>query len=177
MQLSFILTRSDVKKFSMVSACIFDLEGVILEGDSLAEKLGDIVEITPNDLKDGVFIFIKELKNKGLNLAAVSMSPGLRLVLNRLQITHYFHTLIDADKLAADASRKEAYTLAMRELGVSEAHTLVFTAQADGIAAASALDCYVVGVGVISELSQADLVLPSFERVRFLRILAAIGDE
>jgi len=160
----------------MVSACIFDLEGVILDGESVAEILEDIPGITPNDMKDGLFIFIKELKNKGLNLAAVSMSAELRQVLNRLQITHYFHTVIDSGTLPPDNRRAEAYAAAMRELGVTEEQTLVFTADAAGVAAASALDCYVVGVGLSPALSQADLVLPSFERVRFLRILAAIGE-
>lgn len=158
----------------MISACVFDLEGVILDMDQL--PVGTEPAFTQDDLKDGVFIFIKELKNKGLNLAAVSAGPNLRQVLNRLQITHYFHTIVDVGVVPGGKHTVEAYQRAARELGVSEEQTLVFTGTADGVEAASEAGCWVVGVGVSPELGEADLMLPSFEKVRFLRILAAIGE-
>lgn len=170
----------------MVSACIFDVDNVIVEAGRLpalpgamteeeeAKYLGEINQLLPDDLRDGVFIFIKELKNKGLNLGAVSCYPHLRTLLNRLQLRHYFHAF---SKQGSDAPSPEMYMEIAEDMGVSPENTIVFTASKSGIEAATRAGCWVIGVGAGGELSEADLVLPSLERVRFLKIIAAIGEE
>lgn len=157
----------------MISACIFDLEGVLLDVDTMQ---GDLQSLTPDDLKDGVFVFVKELKNKGLNLAVVARCPNLRQILNRLHITHYFHTWVGSDGGPIENPTAGLYEKAVRELGVSEEQTLVFTAEGASAAAAAQAGCWVVGVGLSPDMAEADLVLPSFEKVRFLKILSAIGE-
>jgi beta-phosphoglucomutase-like phosphatase (HAD superfamily) len=157
----------------MISACIFDLEGVLLDMDTMQ---GDLQSLTPDDLKDGVFVFVKELKNKGLNLAVVARCPNLRQILNRLHITHYFHTWVGSDGPPIENPTAGLYEKAVRELGVSEEQTLVFTAEGPSAAAAAQAGCWVVGVGLSPDMAEADLVLPSFEKVRFLKILSAIGE-
>ena len=155
----------------MISACIFDLEGILLDVDTMQ---GDMHSLTRDDLKDGVFVFVKELKNKGLNLAVVARCPRLRQILNRLHITHYFHTLVDSDSLPMQSPPERLYEKAVRELGVPEEQTLGFTAE--GAEAAAKTECWVVGVGLSPDMAEADLVLPSFEKMRFLKILSAIGE-
>ena len=158
----------------MISACIFDLEGILLDMDTIHRD--DLQSLTPDDLKEGVFVFVKELKNKGLNLAVVARRPHLRQILNRLHITHYFHTLVGSDSLPIEHLTEGLYEKAVRELGVPEEQTLVFTAEGTGAEAAAKAGCWVVGVGLSPDMAEADLVLPSFEKVRFLKILSAIGE-
>lgn len=174
----------------MISACIFDLEGVILEpgrldapsdfiswtpgGPEDIRWLKEIHQLMPDDLRDGVFIFIKELKNKGLNLAAVGCCPHLREILNRLQVRHYFHVFLEG---STHAPERGLYLRAAEALGVTPSRTIVFSASAAGIEAAVEAGCRTVGVGQGEGLDRADLQLPTLDRVRFLRILAAIGEE
>jgi len=158
---------------AMISACIFDLEGILLDVDTMR---GDVQALTPDDMKEGVFVFVKELKNKGLNLAVVARCPHLRQILNRLHITHYFHTLVDSDHFSINGPSEGLYEKAVRELGVPEEQTLVFTAEGAAAEAAAKTGCWVVGVGLSPDMAEADLVLPSFEKIRFLKILSAIGE-
>ncbi|MFZ4426515.1 MAG: HAD family hydrolase [Saprospiraceae bacterium] len=175
----------------MISACIFDLEGVILEPGRLpdlpaydgllspgsAEEsrwLKAVHHLMPDDLRDGVFIFIKELKNKGLNLAVVSCCPYLREILNRLQIRHYFHAFLEG---GGAVPATELYDRAAELLGVSASKVVVFAGSEAGIDAARAAGCRTVGIGNVEGLSRADLSLPTLERARFSKILSAIGEE
>ena len=174
----------------MISACIFDLEGVILEpgrldlpegfaswtpgGEEDALWLKEVHQLLPDDLRDGVFIFIKELKNKGLNLAAVGSCPHLREILNRLQVRHYFHIFLEGATRVPDPG---LYLRAAESLGVPPSRAIVFSASSAGVQAASAAGCRTVGVGQGEGLDHADLLLPTLDRVRFLRILAALGEE
>lgn len=175
----------------MISACIFELENVILDTESLSwfqtkaswgeegsntlweEKLN---ELSPDDLKDGVSIFVKELKNQGLNLAVVSILPQLRHILNRMQFRHYFHTLVGGDAIPGLDISPAYFAEAAKDLGSQLENTLVFSASPQGIKAAIDAGCWVVGVGTGSHLFDADLVLPNLERVRFLKILSAIRE-
>lgn len=172
----------------MISACIFELEQVILETEGLswfnteATAPGDgagasweekMNELSPDDLKDGVSIFVKELKNQGLNLAVVSVFPQLRQILNRMQFRHYFHTLVGGDAVSGLHISPAHFAEAAKDLGTQLENTLVFSASPQGIKAAIEAGCWVVGVGTGPHLFDADLVLPNLERVRFLKILSA----
>ena len=175
----------------MIRACIFDLEGVIMEPGRLPELpadfaswepggaadsrwLKEIHHLMPDDLRDGVFIFIKELKNKGLNLAAVGCCPKLREILNRLQVRHYFHVFLEASTIMPDPG---LYLRTSEALGVHPSRVLVFSANENGIRAAASAGCRTVGIGKGENLRNADLMLSTLERVRFMKILAAIGEE
>jgi beta-phosphoglucomutase len=168
-----------------------DLEGVILEPGRLpdlppdfsqwvpggredSEWLKEVHHLMPDDLRDGVFIFIKELKNKGLNLAAVSCCPHLREILNRLQVRHYFHAFLEGGSVGPEA---QMYSRAAAALGVSASRVVVFSATGAGVEAAIAAGCRTVGIGDAETLFSADLSLPTLERARFSKILSAIGEE
>ena len=71
----------------MIKGCIFNLIDVVLKEVSneydLVPKL-----VTPDHLMDGFLVFLKELKNKGIQIAVVSQNPLLKEILDRLRITH-----------------------------------------------------------------------------------------
>ena len=91
-----------------------------------AEIASHIADITPDDLEDDVFVFIKELKNKGLNLGIVSAYPNTRKVLNRLQITHLFHSIVEIEGGGFSSVSSRAYLMVAKELGMSPDETIVF---------------------------------------------------
>jgi FMN phosphatase YigB (HAD superfamily) len=84
----------------MINGCIFDLFEVILkEADPLDSKSFDPKLVTPDDLSDGFFVFLKELKNKGIQVSVVSNQPHLKEVLDRLRITHLINVYLSKDQV------------------------------------------------------------------------------
>lgn len=143
-----------------------------------AEIADHIADITPDDIEDDVFVFIKELKNKGLNLGIVSAYPNTRKVLNRLQITHLFHSIVEIEGGGFASVSSSAYLSVAKDLGMSADETIVFEHTKDGAAAAGEVNFFVVGVGRADDLQdEADLVIPDFDSVRFRKIISALGTE
>jgi beta-phosphoglucomutase len=143
-----------------------------------AEIAAHIASITPDDLEDDVFVFIKELKNKGLNLGIVSAYPNTRQVLNRLQITHLFYSIVEIEGGGFASIPPEAYLQAAKDLGMSPDETIVFEHTKDGAAAAGNANFFVVGVGRADDLQdESDLVIPDFDSVRFRKIITALGTD
>lgn len=84
----------------MINGCIFDLFEVILkEAGHLDSKSFDPKLVTPDDLTDGFFVFLKELKNKGIQVSVVSNQPQLMEVLDRLRITHLINVYLSKDQV------------------------------------------------------------------------------
>jgi len=84
----------------MINGCIFDLFGVILKGISPDEsKSFDPKILSPDDLTDGFFVFLKELKNKGVQVSVVSNQPHLKEVLDRLRITHLINVYLSNNQI------------------------------------------------------------------------------
>lgn len=143
-----------------------------------AEIASHIAGITPDDIEDDVFVFIKELKNKGLNLGIVSSYADTHKVLNRLKITHLFHSIVEIEGGGFSSLSSEAYLKVAKELGMTADETIVFEHTKDGAAAAAAANFFVVGVGKADDLQdESDLVIPDFDSVRFRKIIAALGTE
>ena len=134
-----------------------------------------LLAVTPDDLKDGVFVFIKELKNKGMNLAVVSIFPNTRKILNGLQITHLFHTLVEEPQASREELLRGVYLRAASELGEDPDQTIVFAHHTAAVEAAREAGFLVVGIGNPQLLGEADLVIPSLDKIRFLKIIDAIG--
>jgi beta-phosphoglucomutase len=145
--------------------------------ESIDQEIADhIADITPDDLEEGVLLFIKELKNKGLNLAVVSAFPNTTKILNRLRITHLFHSVVEVSGGGFASVSTYAYLQAAAELGFPPEEVLVFEHTTDGAAAAMAAEFFVVGIGKADDLhEQSDLVIPDFDSLRFMKIIAALG--
>ena len=143
-----------------------------------AEIAAHIAGITPDDIEDDVFVFIKELKNKGLSLGIVSTYPNTTKVLNRLKITHLFYSIIEIEGTGFSSISSEVYLRAAKELGMSPEEIIVFEHTKDGAAAAGEANFFVVGVGKADDLQdESDLVIPDFDSVRFRKIITALGTD
>lgn len=143
-----------------------------------AEIAAHIASITPDDIEDDVFVFVKELKNKGLSLGIISTYPDTQKVLNRLKITHLFYAVKEIEGGGFSSISSEAYLAVAKELGLSPDETIVFEHTKDGAAAAAAANFFVVGVGKADDLQdESDLVIPDFDSVRFRKIITALGTD
>jgi beta-phosphoglucomutase-like phosphatase (HAD superfamily) len=79
----------------MIKGCVFNLIDVVLKQSANEGKTDiDPKLITPDHLVDGFLVFLKELKNKGIQIAVVSKEPALKEILDRLRITHLINNYL-----------------------------------------------------------------------------------
>lgn len=79
----------------MIKGCVFNLIDVVLKQSVNEGKTNiDSKLITPDHLVDGFLVFLKELKNKGIQIAVVSKEPALKEILDRLRITHLINNYL-----------------------------------------------------------------------------------
>jgi beta-phosphoglucomutase len=144
---------------------------------TIDQEIADhVADITPDDLEEGVLLFIKELKNKGMSIGVVSAFPNTTNILNRLRITHLFHSVTEAQGGGFASVSTYTYLQMAADLGFPPGEILVFEHTSDGTAAASAAEFFVVGIGKAEDLhDQADLVIPDFDSLRFMKIITALG--
>ncbi len=122
----------------------------------LVDKLGK-EEILP-----GVLPFLKALQEKSFKIALGSASRNARRVLDHLNLTAYFHVIIDGNQVENPKPHPEVFLMAAEALGLPPENCLVFEDAQAGIEAAKAAGMFSVGIGDKETLSQADLVIPGF---------------
>ena len=109
----------------MIKGCIFNLIDVVLkevsEEDDLVPKL-----VTPDHLMDGFLVFLKELKNKGIQIAIVSQNPLLKEILDRLRITHLINNYFISNTNVSLNATTNIYTFAANSLQLNPNKVLVF---------------------------------------------------
>jgi phosphoglycolate phosphatase-like HAD superfamily hydrolase len=109
----------------MIKGCIFNLIDVVLKevsnDDGLDPKL-----ITPDHLMDGFLVFLKELKNKGIQIAVVSHNPLLKEILDRLRITHLINNYFIGNSKVSLSTATNIYTFAATSLQLNPNELLVF---------------------------------------------------
>jgi hypothetical protein len=109
----------------MIKGCIFNLIDVVLKEvskeDDLVPKL-----VTPDYLIDGFLVFLKELKNKGIQIAVVSQNSLLKEILDRLRITHLINNYFIVNNNERLSTATNIYTLAATSLQLNPKEVLVF---------------------------------------------------
>ena len=109
----------------MIKGCIFNLIDVVLKevsnGDDLDPKL-----VTPDYLMDGFLVFLKELKNKGIQIAVVSHNPFLKEILDRLRITHLINNYFVSINDESSSASTNIYMFASTSLQLNPNELIVF---------------------------------------------------
>lgn len=109
----------------MIKGCIFNLIDVVLKEvsneDDLVPKL-----ITPDHLMDGFLVFLKELKNKGIQIAVISHNPLLKEILDRLRITHLINNYFIGNKNDSLNTSTNIYAFAATSLQLTPKELIVF---------------------------------------------------
>jgi len=109
----------------MIKGCIFNLIDVVLKEVS---NEGDLVPklITPDYLMDGFLVFLKELKNKGIQIAVISYNPLLKEILDRLRITHLINNYFIGNKNESLNTSTNIYAFAATSLQLTPKELIVF---------------------------------------------------
>ena len=109
----------------MIKGCIFNLIDVVLKEVSNVDDL-DPKFVTPDHLVDGFLVFLKELKNKGIQIAVVSNNPLLKEILDRLRITHLINNYFIGNNNESLSASTNIYKFAATSLQLMPLELIVF---------------------------------------------------
>ncbi len=138
--------------------------------DELAEQKNHhyvemIQQITPADLFDGTQELLRELRAYGIKTAIGSASKNTPLVLQKLEIAHWFDAVADGTEVAHSKPAPDVFELCARKLNVACSECIVIEDAQAGVQAALAAGMTVVGIGSQELLPEADWTVNSVRDV------------
>jgi beta-phosphoglucomutase len=124
-----------------------------------------IEKITADDLLPGVENLLQELRRAGIKVALGSSSKNAQTVIQRLGIADKLDAIADGYSVSQPKPAPDLFLFAAQQIGIAPSHCLVVEDATAGIEAARSAGMRSVGLGPAERLSQANVVLPSLERV------------
>ncbi|MCY7357580.1 MAG: beta-phosphoglucomutase [Rudanella sp.] len=136
-------------------------------------------QMTPDAILPGVTGFFHQMKQAGrgdgpIRCALGSVSKNAGLILERIGMADDFDVIIDGNKITHSKPNPEVFLKGAAELGLQPAQCAVFEDAVAGVEAAKRGGMFAVGIGSPDVLTQADLVIPSFDHLTITELLAAI---
>lgn len=125
-----------------------------------------ISKMDSSEILSGVKQFLDILKDNNIKIAIGSASKNTMLILNNINLTTYFDSVIDGNKVTKAKPNPEVFLLAAKELNIKPENCVVFEDAEAGIEAALAANMKVIGIGSSNILKKANKVLPGFDNIK-----------
>ena len=119
-----------------------------------------ISKMDNGELLRGAVETITFLRENGIKTALATASKNSDMILRRLRMEHSFNAVIDGNAVKNPKPDPEVFLRAAEALGVIPNECVVFEDSRAGIEAARKCGMYVVGIGDIVQLREADTVIP-----------------
>jgi beta-phosphoglucomutase len=120
-------------------------------------------EMTPSEVLPGVKVFLDSLQQAGMKIGLGSASKNARLILEQIDMLHYFETIVDGNRITKGKPDPEIFLIGAKDLGVEPDDCVVFEDAVAGVQAAKAGGMVAVGVGEPAVLTEADIVIANFK--------------
>jgi kojibiose phosphorylase len=120
-----------------------------------------IENITPDDLLPGALNLLEELRQAGIKTALGSASKNAHPVIEKLGIADKIDAIADGYSVQNPKPAPDLFLFAAGQLGLEPTHCVVVEDAAAGIEAAKAAGMWAVGLGPLSRVGAADVVLPN----------------
>lgn len=171
-QLGIDFTEADNERLKGVSRVrsleiLLEIGGV--EKDELAQSrlremknewyLSFIKDMTAEELLPGAKEYLLQLKKEGVKISLGSASKNAAAILKSLAIYELFDEIIDGTKVINAKPDPEVFLKAAKGLGLEPKECVVFEDAAAGVQAGKAAGMYVVGIGTVDNLPEADEVV------------------
>ena len=130
-----------------------------------------VSRMTSDDILPGVPTFFAQVRKAGLKTALGSVSKNAPLILERIGMLDAFDAIIDGNKISKGKPDPEVFTKGAAELGVEPGECVVFEDAVAGVEAGKRGGMFVVGLGQLDVLAQADLVAPSLDQLTVEQVL------
>jgi beta-phosphoglucomutase len=127
-----------------------------------------LLQMDRSEILPGAVEYLNYLREKGVKTALGSASKNSRLILDRLEITPLFDSIIDGNKVKNTKPDPEVFLKAAEELSVDPQRCVVFEDAEAGIEAAHRAGMGCVGVGSPSVLKEADMVIAGLDQLTAL---------
>jgi len=134
-----------------------------------------IREISPKDLLPGARELLEEIRQAGLKSALGSASKNAPEVIQRLGIENVLDAISDGNSVERQKPAPDLFLHAAAQLRLQPADCVVVEDAAAGIEAARAGGFHTVGLGPRERVGEADIVLPSLEKVKLRELLIALN--
>jgi beta-phosphoglucomutase len=129
-----------------------------------------IEHISPQDVFPGVIEFLTDLRANGFKMAIGSASKNAPLLLEKMQIAHYFDAIVDGNTIEKAKPNPEVFLKGAQQLGIAPSACVVFEDALSGVQAAKSAGMYCIGVGSKEHLTLADECISSFTEMTVKRI-------
>jgi beta-phosphoglucomutase len=130
--------------------------------------------VTPADLLPGVGQLLAELRAAAMKIAIASASKNAHEVVQRLEIASYIDALADGYSVVRPKPAPDLFVYAAGLLHVEVSACVVFEDAEAGVEAAKTAGMYAVGLGPVTRVGQADLVLPNLAGVTRRDLMARL---
>ncbi len=105
------------------------------------------------------------LKENNIPIALGSASKNAHPILEKVNLLHYFDTIVDGNNVTKAKPDPEVFLLAAKQLGVSSIDCVVFEDAVAGVEAANAAKMISIGVGDEIVLSKAQFNFKDFTEI------------
>lgn len=158
---SIELTEADFKRY---------LEDKNLNYLSLIDGIG------PQDVFEGVLDLLEELRHTGRKIGLGSSSKNARMVIDRLEVSHFFDVVVDGNDVVRSKPDPEVFLKGAAGLGCAPRHTVIFEDAPKGAMAGRAGGFKVVGIGGEELEAYANLVFPDMRNIRISQLERLLDD-
>lgn len=122
-------------------------------------KMLDI--LTPGDILPGIREFVKDLRDKGIKTAICSASKNTGKIVEKLQLSGMFDTIVSGNEISKSKPDPEGFLLSAKQLEVAPAACVVIEDAFAGVEAAKNAKMKSMGIGDKTLLHNADYTLSS----------------
>jgi beta-phosphoglucomutase len=133
-----------------------------------------IATITPQDLYPGAIELLTELRQAGIKIAIGSASKNARTVIDKLGIGNLVDAIADGDSVEPPKPAPDLFLHAAQQIGLAPACCVVVEDATVGVQAAIAAGMRSIGIGPITRVGAADIVLPNLVGVHLVDLQAQL---
>ena len=127
-----------------------------------AESLSSV---TPEELLPGALAALKELKKRGIKIAAASNSRNAKPIIKQVGIEQYLDAIVDGHEIENSKPDPEVFLLAAKNVGVEPGNCIVVEDAIAGLEAAKRAGMKALGIGTRERLPNADIVVPDLSAI------------
>lgn len=114
---------------------------------------------------------LKSLKENNIKISLGSASKNAKLILDRVNITHYFDAIIDGTKTSKSKPDPEVFLLGAAAMDCAPSECIVFEDAISGVKAAKTGGFFTIGIGEPGVLNEADVVYPDLNELNYETLL------
>jgi beta-phosphoglucomutase len=124
-----------------------------------------VKEMTPDEVLPGVKDFLILLRKNNIKIALGSASKNSKLILERIEMLPYFDAIIDGNNITKGKPDPQVFLMGAEATHCKPEECVVFEDALAGVQAGKAGGMRVVGVGSPEVLTEADIVISTFEEM------------